>query len=262
MQEYISLTNEPDFAKRQAIIHLSKPKSREISFLFCIQAKRTDLALEFIPYLMPETAYNFGLQSACQNGHLELAKPLVSKSHIISVSRSIIKGAYGAHLECLHLLLERLEKENAFIDFDLALALKETALSTASQKALYAKAISSFASQDVLNWALRETVGHLHLSGVHLLLSLGANPLEASEMEMQTQRLLMPLLDDSEYLNPSSQRLLLTLKEMSNRLGALHSEKLASFEAIEMLFDSWSPKMNDSNSHASLTTNLATSKRL
>ena len=75
---------------------------------------------------LDEGDINFAFQAACEAGSVEAARELLEKTSIISVSRGMRKACASQSVECMRLAMARLEREDAFDQLDLGVALRDS----------------------------------------------------------------------------------------------------------------------------------------
>lgn len=140
--------------------------------------RHEDLAKVIAKEQCAQEDFNFGFQAACENGAVEAAQLLLPLAGIISVSRGMRKAAAAQNLACVELACGRLAAENAFDDFDIAIALRDIDFSSRAGQACAAE-IRKFASQECWGWALRDKIKSKRWADAERLLEAGA-PLEIS----------------------------------------------------------------------------------
>lgn len=122
---------------------------------------------------LSQSDVNFAFQSACEAGKIEAARVLLEPCSVMSVSRGIVKSSWKAHLECMMLAMGRLEREAAFNQFDLALALYGLDMSNA-QGVGCARELMARAESSSQAWALRQLMCERRWDRARDLLEAGA----------------------------------------------------------------------------------------
>lgn len=117
---------------------------------------------------------NFGFQAACGAGSLACAKLLLEPCSIVSVSRGARRAAEGNSPDCMALALARLEKEAAFVDFDLALGMRDADARRPAGLACARMALAK-ATPGAGGWALAELLAARMYERARALLLAGAD---------------------------------------------------------------------------------------
>jgi hypothetical protein len=134
----------------------------------------TGLALALGSRAWEQSELNFAFQAACGEGFLACAKVLLAPCSIISVSRGARRAAEGGHPDCMALAFERLEEERSFVDFDLALGLRDADAREEGGLAC-AKMALARASAGAGGWALSELLRSGLYERARALLLAGAD---------------------------------------------------------------------------------------